>query len=36
MDGNGELTAGKCPVMHNAPKHATLGAAPAQGIQDIL
>ena len=31
MDGNGELTAGKCPVMHNAPKHATLGGGRSNG-----
>ena len=31
MDGNGELVAGKCPVMHNAPKHATLGGGRSNG-----
>jgi catalase-peroxidase len=25
MDGNGGQGAGKCPVMHGAPKHATMG-----------
>ena len=25
MDGNGDQSAGKCPVMHSAPKHTTLG-----------
>ena len=31
MDGNGDQTAGKCPVMHGASKHATLGGGRSNG-----